>query len=103
MESKIGYSPLHTMRDEEFMGFGEERRVTRDAESDAYNNSLNKLRKNRMAVEFPSELRCAPWMSPATADIKSPNGKLHNELIEFASFMTPDAAAHAIREKVINE
>ena len=45
----------------------------------------------------------APWMSKTTSQIKNPNVKLHNEIIEFSNYVQPDPKDSEKREKAIEQ
>jgi hypothetical protein len=49
------------------------------------------------------ELVYAPWLTPATASIRNPNVRLHNEIIEFSQFIQPSDRDVALRTKAVDE
>lgn len=54
-------------------------------------------------VSYHQERLYAPWMSKTTSEIKNPNVKLHNEIIEFSNYVQPSPKDVEKRTKAIEE
>lgn len=54
-------------------------------------------------LEKVSKKQVAPWMTGRTKDIKDALLRFHNEIIEFAEYVSPTTAEHASREKALLE
>jgi DNA polymerase sigma len=54
-------------------------------------------------VSYYQERLYAPWMSKTTSQIKNPNVKLHNEIIEFSNYVQPSEKDIENRQKAIEQ
>jgi DNA polymerase sigma len=98
--TKLGYSPLTSNRDEEYVSF-REKRINRDADSQAYNVHLDELRNTREPLDYSMEKKLAPWLTEQDSLLENTNIKLHNEIALFTRYMLGDS--HSEREKAIEE
>lgn len=54
-------------------------------------------------VNYFQERLYAPWMSKTTSQIKNPNVKLHNEIIEFSNYVQPSQEDIDKRQRAIDQ
>lgn len=97
---KIGYSPLTSGRDEEYLSF-REKRINRDAESHAYNVYLDDLRQSKEGVDYSQEKLLAPWLTEEDSMLENTNIRFHNEMVLFTKYMFGET--HQEREKIVEK
>ena len=66
-------------------------------------NNNKKIKENPKLDDniINEEKLYAPWISDKTMDIKNPNVRLHNEIIEFTNFISPSKSDYDKRSNAI--